>query len=37
VRKKSGHGGGTTLSMLIEQSAEEMSFVMHQLGMKPPR
>lgn len=36
VRKASGHGGGTTLSMQIEQSAETWAFLMHKLGMKAP-
>ncbi len=37
VRKKSGHGGGTTLTMQIDQAAEEMSFVMYKLGIRPPK
>ena len=35
VRRASGHGGGTTISMLIDQTAEEYAFLMDQLGMKP--
>jgi prolyl oligopeptidase len=33
VRKDSGHGGGTTLSMHIEQAADTWSFLMNELGM----
>jgi len=36
VRKSSGHGGGTTLSTLIDQYAEEGAFLMHFLGMPVP-
>ncbi len=37
VRKASGHGGGTTLSTLIEQRAELRAFLMDQLGMEAPK
>ncbi len=37
VRKASGHSGGTTISMQIDQAAEERAFIMHQLGMNLPR
>ena len=33
-RKKSGHGGGTTLSIQIEQTADIRTFLMDQLGME---
>jgi len=35
VRKKSGHGGGTTITELIEQQAQEWSFLMAQVQLKP--
>jgi len=34
VRKSSGHGGGTTISKNIEQTSEEMAFLMERLGME---
>lgn len=34
VRKASGHGGGTTLSEQIRQTAEEYAFLMSRLGMQ---
>lgn len=33
VRKASGHGGGTTISVHIEQAADRWSFLMNKLGM----
>ncbi len=36
IRKSSGHGGGTTLSVQIEQRAEAFGFLMNLLGMQPP-
>lgn len=33
VRKESGHGGGTTLSVQIEQTADVWAFLMAKLGM----
>ena len=35
-RKASGHGGGTTLSMQIDQTAETLAFLMYELGMEAP-
>jgi prolyl oligopeptidase len=35
VQKASGHGGGTTLTTEIEQTADGMTFLMNQLGMMP--
>lgn len=34
IQGASGHGGGTTLSMQIEQSADRWSFLMNELGMR---
>jgi prolyl oligopeptidase len=34
VRKKSGHGGGTTITELIEQQAETWAFLMAQVHLK---
>lgn len=34
IQKKSGHGGGTTLSERIEQQADTRAFLMDKLGMK---
>ncbi|MBN2543264.1 S9 family peptidase [bacterium] len=36
VRDNSGHGGGTTISTLVEQVAEPMAFLLSQLGMNNP-
>lgn len=36
VQGKSGHGGGTTLSMRIGQVADDWSFLMHRLGVRAP-
>lgn len=36
VRKSSGHHGGTTISIKIDQAAEEKAFIMDQLGMQAP-
>ena len=36
IEKESGHGGGTTLSAQIEQSAEYWAFLMYFLGMEIP-
>jgi prolyl oligopeptidase len=36
VRKKSGHGGGTTLSEQIEQYADIWAFLMNQVGINLP-
>jgi prolyl oligopeptidase len=33
IRRSSGHGGGTTISMQIEQTADIFSFLMDQIGM----
>jgi prolyl oligopeptidase len=33
VRKASGHGGGTTISVHIEQAADTWSFLMNKLGI----
>jgi prolyl oligopeptidase len=33
IRKASGHGGGTTLSVQIEQTADRLAFLMHKLKM----
>lgn len=35
VKDSSGHGGGTTQSILFEQWAAEYAFLMDQLGMRP--
>lgn len=35
VRKKSGHGGGTTITELIEQQAEVWAFLMEQARLNP--
>jgi prolyl oligopeptidase len=35
IRRASGHGGGTTISSQIEQSADVLAFLMDKLGMKP--
>jgi prolyl oligopeptidase len=37
VLKDSGHGGGTTLSVLIQQIADDYSFLMYEIGMKVPK
>ena len=37
VRKASGHGGGTTISTQIEQTADIWAFLMDRLGMETPR
>ena len=37
VQKASGHGGGTTITTLIEQTAEVRAFLMAQLGMNAPK
>jgi prolyl oligopeptidase len=37
VRQASGHGGGTTLTVQIEQKATPQAFLMDQLGMKAPK
>ncbi|MBU1626754.1 prolyl oligopeptidase family serine peptidase [bacterium] len=34
ILKASGHGGGTTLSIQIEQQADDWGFLMNELGMK---
>ncbi len=36
LEKDSGHGGGTTLSMQIERTADTWAFLMNMLGMKIP-
>ncbi|MBN1754972.1 S9 family peptidase [bacterium] len=36
VLKASGHSGGTTISEIIDQYAQEYAFLMHFLGMKGP-
>lgn len=36
VQKASGHHGGTTLSVRIEQQAQTLAFLMQQLGMNAP-
>ncbi len=36
VKDSSGHGGGTTQTIMFKQHAEEMAFVMDQLGMTVP-
>ena len=36
IRKASGHGGGTTLSIQIEQYADVWAFLMDNLDMKAP-
>lgn len=33
VRKDSGHGGGTTISKMIEQVSEEIAFLMEKVGI----
>ncbi|MGB3342113.1 MAG: prolyl oligopeptidase family serine peptidase [bacterium] len=35
VRRKSGHGGGTTITELIEHQAQAWSFLMAQVQLKP--
>ncbi len=35
VQKRSGHGGGTTQSELIEQNADIWAFLMHYAGLQP--
>jgi prolyl oligopeptidase len=35
VQKKSGHGGGTQLSELIEQQADAWAFLMSAVGLRP--
>ena len=35
VQKKSGHGGGTTLSETIQQETDIWSFLMDKVGLKP--
>jgi prolyl oligopeptidase len=37
VRKKSGHGGGTTITESIEQQAEVWAFLMDKVGLTPPK
>ncbi|MFH1231719.1 MAG: prolyl oligopeptidase family serine peptidase, partial [Planctomycetota bacterium] len=37
LQKKSGHGGGTTLSETIQQQADIWSFLMDNVSLKPPR
>jgi prolyl oligopeptidase len=34
--RASGHGGGTTLTALIEQDVDELSFYCWALGVAPP-
>ncbi|MFH1231520.1 MAG: prolyl oligopeptidase family serine peptidase [Planctomycetota bacterium] len=36
VHKKSGHGGGTTLSETIQYKTDVWSFLMDNVGLKPP-
>jgi prolyl oligopeptidase len=36
VRRKSGHGGGTTITESIEQQAEVWAFLMDKVGLTPP-
>ena len=37
VRRKSGHGGGTTITESIEQQAEVWAFLMDKVGLTPPK
>jgi prolyl oligopeptidase len=33
IETKAGHGGGTSLGKVIEESADELAFLVHELGM----
>jgi len=37
IEKNAGHGGGGLVRQAVEQSADTYAFLMHELGMEPPR
>ena len=37
IQKKSGHGGGTTLSKAIQKETDVLSFLMDKVNLKSPR